>query len=225
MRSVADAPVLSSAPGVVWARFMHILRSMWIEAIVSAEELRQTLSRFAPVTIRLGDEGGELALDSPSQVTLLPDKGARVVCRARLVWPLLGVHVPIAMKSLVVLLCPLIEAQPEGGELVFKLEIEHADFALIPTFIDDRLTTRINTELAKKRIELSWRYAETLDHVFRMPDALDGVDALGLVVTGAVVKVTKEAVGLAVSLRSDVRRSDERDAGSTSQHHHARLAG
>jgi hypothetical protein len=183
---------------------------MWIEAIVSAEDLRQTLSRFAPVTIHFGDGGGELALEAPSHVTLVGDRGARIVCKARLVWPLLGVHVPIAMKSLVVLLCPVIEPQLEGSALVFKLEIEHADFAFVPTFIDNKLTTAINSELAKKRVELSWRYAETLDHVFPMPDALEGVDSLGLVVTDAVVKVTSEGVGLAVSLRPDVQRVSDR---------------
>ncbi len=187
---------------------------MWIEAIVSAEDLRQALSRFAPVTIHFGAGGGELTLESPSEVTFVEDKGARIVCRARLVWPLLGVHVPIALKSLVVLLCPVIEPQPDGSALVFKLEIEHADFALIPTFIDNRLTARINTELAKKHVELSWLYARTLDHVFPMPDALDGIESLGLAVTGAVVKVTSEGVGLAVSLKCDVRRTGdhERDA-------------
>ena len=188
---------------------------MWIEAIVSAEDLRQTLSRFAPVTIHFGDGGGELALEAPSKVTLVRDRGVRIVCRARLVWPLLGLHVPIALKSLDVLLCPTIEPQSEGSALVFKLAIEHADFALIPTFIDNRLTARINAELAKKHVELSWRYAETLDHVFRMPDALDGVESLGLVVTGAVVKVTSEGVGLAVSLRCEVGRAADHDVRST----------
>jgi len=192
---------------------------MWLEAIISAEDLRQTLSRFAPVTIHFGDGGGELALEAPSQVTLVKDKGARIVCRARVVWPLLGLHVPIALKSLDVLLCPMIEPQPEGSALVFKLAIEHADFALIPTFIDNRLTALINAELAKKHVELSWRYAETLDHVFPMPDALDGVDALGLVVTGAVVRITNEGLGLAVSMRSDVRRAPGAREKNVSTHH------
>ncbi len=181
---------------------------MWLEAIVSAEDLQRTLSRFAPVTIRLG-EGGELALESPSEVSLLADRGVRVVCRARMVWPVIGVRVPMTIRSLIILLCPIIEAQAHGDVLVFKLEIEHADFALVPTFIDNRIISQINAKLAVKHVELSWSYAETLHHVFRMPHALDAVESLALVVDGAVVKVTKEAVGLAVSLHSDVRRAGE----------------
>jgi hypothetical protein len=182
---------------------------MWLEAIVSAADLQRTLARFAPVTIRLGEGGGALALESPSEVTLLANRGVRVVCRARLVWPVIGVRVPMTIRSLVILLCPIIEAQPRGDVLVFKLEIEHADFALIPTFIDNRITSQINAQLAEKHVELSWSYTETLHHVFRMPQALDAVESLALVVDGAIVKVTTEAVGLAVSLHSDVRRAGE----------------
>ena len=47
-----------------------------------------------------------------------------------------------------------------------------------------------------------------------MPDALDGVESLGLVVTSAVVKVTSEGVGLAMSLRCDVRRAADGDVRS-----------
>jgi len=183
---------------------------MWIEAIVSTEDLRRALAEFAPLTIRLGDGGGELALGSPSEVSLVPDRGARIVCAAHLQWPLLGVVVPMKIRSLIVLLRPVIEAHANGDALVFKLEIEHADFALVPTVIDNRITSRINEELARKRVELSWRYADTLTHVFHMPDVLDPVEALSLVVSSGVVKVTPDAMGLAVSLRCDVLRASKR---------------
>jgi hypothetical protein len=185
---------------------------MWIEAIISTEDLRRTLSEFAPVTIRLSKGGGELALESPSEVSLVADQGVRVVCTAHLHWPILGVNVPLTLKSLIILLCPVIKARSNGNELVLRLEIEHADFALVPTVIDNRITAGVNAELTKKHVELSWRYSDTLEHVFHLPDALAPVESLGLVVTGGVVKVTNEAVGLAVALRCDVRRADQQRA-------------
>jgi hypothetical protein len=48
--------------------------------------------------------------------------------------------------------------------------------------------------------------------VFRLPDVLSPVEALSLVVTSAVVKVTDDAVGLAISLRCDVLREGDRAA-------------
>jgi hypothetical protein len=183
---------------------------MWIEAFVSTEDLRRSLSEFAPLKIRLGDSGGELALDSPTEVSLVADLGARIVCSAHLHWPFLGINVPMTMKSLIILLRPAIETHADGDALVFKLEIEHADFAYIPTVIDNRITGLINAELAKKHIELSWRYAGTLDHVFNLPEMLDPVEGLALTATSAFVKVTNDAVGLAVSVRCDVLRGAER---------------
>jgi len=184
---------------------------MWIEAIIPVEDLRRTLAEFAPLKIRLGDDGGELALDAPSETTLVPDKGVRIVCAAQLHWPVLGVNVPVTMKSLIVLLRPVIETHDGVDALVFKLEIEHADFAMLPAVIDTSITSLVNDELAKKHVELSWRYADTLSHVFNLPTLLEPAEALALSVTSAVVKVTSEALGLAISLRSDIRRG--RDNG------------
>jgi hypothetical protein len=182
---------------------------MWIEAIISSEDLRRSLSEFAPLRIRLGNDGAELAIESPSEVSLVADLGARIVCAAQLHWPFLGIHVPMAIKSLVILLRPVIEAHENGDALVFKLEIEHADFALVPTAIDNRITALVNAELAKRHVELTWRYADTLDHVFHLPDSFAPVESLALVLTSAVVKVTNEAVGLAISVRCDVLRGDD----------------
>jgi hypothetical protein len=182
---------------------------MWIEAIIPAEDLRRTLAELAPLEIRLGDDGGELSLEAPREMTLVADQGVRIVCTAHLHWPVLGVSVPVTMTTLIVLLRPVIEAHEGVDSLVFKLEIEHADLAMVPSIIDDRITSLVNEELAKRHVELSWRYAETLDHIFRLPDILEPAESLSLTVTSALVKITTEALGLAISLRSDIHRGGE----------------
>ncbi len=191
------------------ARVVHRAGLMWIEAIVPAEDLRRALAEIAPLKIKLGDDGGELALEAPSEMTLVADQGVRIVCAAHLHWPVLGVSVPVTMSSLIVLLRPVIETHEGVDALVFKLEIEHADLVMVPSIIDTRITSLVNDELAKRHVELSWRYADTLNHVFRLPDILRPAESLGLTVTSALVKITAEALGLAISLRSDVHRAGD----------------
>src|SRR5271154_3854452 len=81
---------------------------MWLEAVLTKDDLQDLFEQFAPLTIRLG-ESGELTLDAPSDVTFDSTSGVRVVCRAKLEWSILGLHVPVTIHSLIVLITPVIE--------------------------------------------------------------------------------------------------------------------
>jgi hypothetical protein len=178
---------------------------MWVEAILLEQDLAALVKQFVPVTIRLGDDG-EIQVTDPSDIALVADVGLRIVCKARLRWSVLGIPVPVHVDSLVVLLRPEVTMTPGGQQVVFKLEIEHADLSGIPTAIDVRITELVNRELASKQVELAWDYAKTLSHVFELPDALQPLERLELTVAGARVKATREAVGLAIEFHAHVRR-------------------
>ncbi len=180
---------------------------MWLEALLPKEDLCDVLHQFVPMKFRLGD-GGDLLLEGPLAISLIPGKGLSVTCSGKLHWPLLGMRVPAILHSLVVLIQPAVERRPEGEALVFKLQIEHADVALLPTVLDARLTTRVNEELAKRHAELAWDFGKALSHVFPLPDALRSVVALGLRVKGGTVKITDTALGFAVSMAAEVQRDD-----------------
>jgi hypothetical protein len=177
---------------------------MRIEATLSAEDLAAMVREVAPLSIHFG-KGDRLDLTDPSEVTLVPDAGLRVVCKGSVQWRLLGIGVPIALNSLEVLLRPEIVQQSEGNALVFTIEIVHADLSGIPTMIDNKITEVVNKALEEKRVELVWNFTETLSHRFKMPDAVKPLEAVLFDVCGGRLKVTREALVLAIEFRSGVR--------------------
>lgn len=176
---------------------------MWLEAILSHEDLRQLAAQLFPLTFDLGG-GATLLLATPSEVSLVPDAGLRIVCSAELTWPVLGIAVPISLRSLSLVLSPKI-AQKDGAEvLAFEPTLEHADFVMVPGAVDDRLSARINQELLKHKTDVAWNFAETLRGSFELPDALSPRGAVTLCSHGAMVRVTAEAVVLAVSMQATI---------------------
>jgi hypothetical protein len=188
---------------------------MLLEAVLTKEDLQDVFEQFAPLTIRLGDNG-ELTLDAPSDVTFDSESGVRVVCKARLAWSVLGLHVPVTIHSLIALITPVIERPGAGDEaLVFKLALEHADIAALPALFDSRVTALVNDELSKKHVELSWEFRKLLDHVFALPPSIESAGALALQVKASIVKTTNGALGFAVNLQVAVRGRRPRDSTMT----------
>lgn len=176
---------------------------MRIEAILSAEDLAAMIREVAPLSIHFGKDD-RLELTDPSEVALVPDAGLRIVCKGRVQWTLLGIGVPIALNSLEVLLRPEIVQQSQGNVLVFTIEIGHADLSGIPAMIDNKITDAVNKALQEKRVELVWDFGKTLSHRFKMPDAVKPLDAVAFDVCGGQLKITHEALVLAIEFRSGV---------------------
>jgi hypothetical protein len=174
---------------------------MWLEAILSKDDLTKLVGRLLPVKIDLG--GGTLALHEPSDVAITPERGLLVRSKALVHWPVLGVEVPIALHELTVLICP--EVTPDDA-LTFRLDIVHADLASVPAFVDARITDRLNRTLRERRAELTWNFARALSHVFHFPPSLSLVEALSLDVAWGRLRIMEEAIVLAVSFRADVLR-------------------
>ena len=178
---------------------------MWVEAVVPQQDLTALLGQLLPAAIRLGHDG-ELYLGEPTGVALVADVGLRVVCGATLRWKILGIHVPITIESIAVVVSPEIEERSDFRRLVFKIQIEHADVARLPRLLDDGVTDLVNRELAAKHVELSWNYAATLSHAFELPTSLQSHDQLALTVVDARVKATGDALGLAIRFGAAARR-------------------
>jgi hypothetical protein len=181
---------------------------MWLEAIIARDDLVDLMRRFLPVKIDLG--GGTLTAFEASDIELVPDMGLRVRSKAEVEWPLLGIDLPVALHELTVLLRPQILARDGVDKLVFGLEIEHADLAGVPTFLDNRITERVNRELQDKHVELAWDFARALTHVFDLPRTLSLAEALALDVAWGRIRITDEALVLAVSFHANVLREGAR---------------
>ena len=185
---------------------------MWVEAILSKDNVISLVGQFLPMSIHLGenpDDGHYLELFEPRQVSLVEDLGLRMTCGARIRWPILGIDLPVTVESVNLLLCPSIPSPPGRDELDFSLTVEGIDFAWVPATVDDRIADKINLELAKKHALLSWRFGETLSHVFKMPPFLPPLNAVAVKVAWGQVRVTSEAVVIAVSFHSRVLRGEE----------------
>jgi hypothetical protein len=189
---------------------------VWIEAVVGIEDLIHVANQFAPVEIKLGDAGGTLRLEDPSEISLIPTVGLHLKCTAHLHWPVLGMKIPVTIKPLIVRVLPEIDKREKGDALVFKLQIEHADVATVPTIIDNEITNLINRELIKKKVDFAWAFAKMLSYDFDLSNILPPIEALGLKVIGGNVRVTEDALILAVSFETKVTRetpaSEEKDA-------------
>src|SRR5579859_7590108 len=166
---------------------------MWLEIVLSQNDLVTILREVTPITLRLG-ENQWFALESPSEVALVPDVGLRVTCKAKVKWPVLGVGVPVTIHKLVVTFAPEVVRQGDGDLFVFGLRLQHADFAGLPDSVDKRLSKAIDDALVARRLDLAWKFTDTLAGSIPLPATLDPIDGVSMKVAWGKVKVTDEAM-------------------------------
>lgn len=184
---------------------------MWIQTILSGDDLRDLLTQVSPLTIEIGGPEQYIAFHDVERVTLVPDKGLRLTCKADLRWPVFGLTLPASVHALTALLCPVIEKTPDGDVLTFSVTLEKADFVYVPTIVDEKITDRINEEIVKHGIQGRWNFTETLTCTLPLPARLQPLEALRLAVAWGEVKITEEALVLAVSFHPTVHRADRGD--------------
>jgi hypothetical protein len=185
---------------------------MWLEAVLSKEDLAALIAQFVPLTIHMNpDAGGDqyIELATATHFALVADQGLRMTTRARVHWPILGIAVPITVDPLSVMIRPQITHTARGDALSFTLEIEQADFAGIPAFGDQAITQKVNRELSSRHAELAWAFSSMLSHRFHLPPLLEPLDSLALNVAWGKVRVTDEAMVLAISFHAQVSRRDD----------------
>jgi hypothetical protein len=186
---------------------------MWVEAVLSKDDLASLIAQIVPLTIRIHPDSAPdqyIELATASNLALVADQGLRMTTQARIHWPVLGIDVPIKVDPLSVMIKPSITRTPQGDALSFTLQIEQAEFAGIPAFGDLAITDKINSELSKTDVDLTWAFAAMLSHRFSLPSLLAPLDSLALNVAWGKVRVTDEAMVLAVSFHAEVsRRGDE----------------
>jgi hypothetical protein len=176
---------------------------MWLDAIVTSADLKKVLDQLTPVKVPLGSRG-HLFFDAPVDVSLVADRGLRVRCHAKLLWPVLGIDVGITVSSMTILVVPSIEARDGERVIVLAPEVEALDLALLPDIGDAELRGFINRELQEKRVELPWNYRHTLDHQIPLPDWFRTGAMFDIRSDGAAVKVTNDSIGLAIGMSASI---------------------
>jgi hypothetical protein len=176
---------------------------MWLDAVVTTADFQKVADQLAPATVPLGDRG-HLFFDAPADVSLVAERGLRVRCHAKLKWPVLGIEVGVTVRSMTVLIVPSVESRDGEQVIVFSPEVDALDLALLPDIGDDELRAFINRALQEKRIELPWKYKQTLDHQLAMPEWFRAGAIFDIQSNGAAVKVTNDSVGLAIGLSASI---------------------
>jgi hypothetical protein len=191
---------------------------MWLEAIISHEDLVQVMGEFLPVKIFLDQEDvgtGEKKKDQPerslllrpaTRVELVPEDGARVTCPAEVTWSIAGVSPTMKLDELRVMIRPRVVEKNKGYVLEFGLEVEEADFHALPEFVDNTIVKAINSSLATKKP--AWNFTETLTRTVGLGKMFDPVEALKIEVAWGKTKIGGEAFGLVVSFKMGFVRGD-----------------
>ncbi|WP_437874606.1 hypothetical protein [Sorangium sp. So ce513] len=182
---------------------------MWLEAIITREDLVQVLGEFLPVKIHLDDDDSTdrwLYLGKPTEITLVEDMGLRVNCPAELKWSLPVVSPTVKLDELKVLISPEIIEKNKGNVLAFNIELEEADIRGIPSIIDHTIMKAVNAALANKKPE--WNFTKTLTHTVGLPSNLEPIDGLHIGVNWGKRRISQDALVLVVSFKLNFLRND-----------------
>jgi hypothetical protein len=176
---------------------------MWVEALLAKDDLDKAMRDFCPLRISLEKEGNILISD-PRDLVLIAGVGLRMSVTVDVHWPILGIQVPVSVRLATLEVRPQILKKQKGEALTFKLHVDDVDLSMLPEFVDRGVVDIVNAELDAKHVELAWSFTKTLSHVFALPDALASAGAIDLRATWGSVKITDEALVLAVSFRATV---------------------
>jgi hypothetical protein len=185
---------------------------MWLEAILTREDLAEVLKQFFPVKIYLHEEGKEgnekrwLMLGQATHVALAAEEGLRVTCPAELSWSIAGMGTAMKLDELRVLLVPRIVKMNKGEVLELQIQVEEADFHSLPGFVDATIVKAVNAALATK--QLSWNFTETLTRTVGLGKMFDPVEALRLEVQWGKLRIGAEALALVASFDIGFVRGD-----------------
>lgn len=176
---------------------------MWLEAILSREDLEHALRAMTPATLTLGAHGS-ISFGAPVAVTLVAGRGLRVVCPATVHGSFLHVDVPVTVAAATVLLEPSIAPREGRPVLAFKLSVESVDVAALPHILEDVAVRAINDGLVSHDAELVWDFRRTLSHCFTLPDVLTPSRTIDLSAAWGELRITEAALVLAISVHTIV---------------------
>jgi|GEM_PF-5769167 len=175
-----------------------MLRAMRIEATLLKDELRSLLESLLPVRIALDKneplrwiEFGKL-----HALELVPGHGARIVCSAKVSWPLPVIGPRLSVRHLEALIQPYVRSGDGGEVLAFKIQLESIELAHVPAFVEREVLRLINGELAQRKGKLAWKIGKTFANRIKMPTSLAPVEGLQLHVAEASFQLLEDRVML-----------------------------
>jgi hypothetical protein len=171
---------------------------MWIEVILAKDDLAKVMADFCPLKIEVGKHGSIL-LTEPRGLELIAGVGLRMSVTAEVEWRVLGIPIPVFARTATLEVLPEIRKRGGADHLRFSLRLADLDLSLLPAVVEHGVLDLANAELGAEHMGLSWGFTKTLSHVFKLPEALSSARAIDVRAAWGQVKITSEALVLAVS--------------------------
>lgn len=175
---------------------------MWLQAVLTADDLLHALHELTPTRIRLDDDdpARTLHLEPPAEVRFRDGEGALITTSATLQWDVVGIKVPVVLRTVDVLLIPSIEVDAQGADLLaLQARVERLDLSALPGFVEDKLRARINHALENPRAFVRWGFTRTLDFHFHLPDKVRPARDLRLSARWGALRVSEQGFAMAAS--------------------------
>lgn len=188
---------------------------MELEAVVTQQDLVELMKELLPLKVYLGppeepSAGGAsperdrwLQLEPATEVNLVAGQGLRVTCSALLRWAIAGMGPTLTIDPLRVMLRPQVVERAGALVLEFGLEIEKADFRVLPAFMDATIADAVSGALASRK--LRWNFGKTLTRQVGLGGAFDAGKALDIAVADARLSIGADALSLVVAFEIGVR--------------------
>lgn len=191
-----------------------LLAIMHLEAHLTSTDFAHVFAQLTPLRISLDPNSDKrfLALSPPAHVGIVASRGLRIVTDLQLQWDVIGLRVPVSMKRVSVLLSPSIAEVDGQMVLMFGVRIEDADLSAIPSFVENVLLDRVNDALAKNKSSICWRFMETLDFSFRLPELVSPRYRVRLFASSGAVRVDHHSLVLSVDWGLEAHPHEVHDA-------------
>jgi hypothetical protein len=189
---------------------------MEIEVVLTRDTVERLIREFSPIRIHMtptDEDRRWVELDEPQEVTLVPERGVRVICAGRVRYEVLGLKPSITLRNIQVLLEPRVVGGPRGSQLEFEINIEEADLVHVPGLVDDAIVHAVNAALTPQDTHMIVDFATLLTHTFAMPERLEPLKSFRLEVLGGSVHVDAEVLRFRVRLRAELERYKPRPTG------------
>jgi hypothetical protein len=189
---------------------------MLIQALLTADDFVTALAEVTPLRVALDPESSDryFWLARPSSVTFIPERGVRIVTSAYLQWDVIGVSVPVTIRTAEVLLRPSIVHVDDQDILSMRAEIERLDLSHVPSLVEAPIVAALNSKLGEPEASLPWKFMETLDFHFKMPSMVAPLETLHLFAREGEARITENAVVLQVALGFSATHASDREIPS-----------
>jgi hypothetical protein len=189
---------------------------MHLEAHLTTTDFAHVLAQLTPLRIALDANSDKrfLALSRPTHVGLVASRGLRIVTDVQLQWDVIGLRVPVSMNRVSVLLTPSVAEIDGQPALLFGVRIEDADLSAIPSFVESVLLDRVNDALARVKSSICWKFMETLDFTFRLPEMVSPRYRVRLFSAAGAVRVETNTLVLKVEWGLEAHPHETRDSSA-----------